>query len=58
MTSRKGARRGVLIVLDGQDGTGKATQTKLLIAKLKQLRIPAKTLDFPGYERGLFGKLI
>ncbi len=52
------AKSGKLIVLDGQDGTGKATQTKLLIARLRKEGIKAETLDFPGYERTVFGKLI
>ena len=40
---------GKLIVFEGLDGAGKATQTKLLAQKLKQLKIPATTIDFPQY---------
>lgn len=30
-------RKGKLIVIDGTDGTGKGTQTKLLVENLKKL---------------------
>lgn len=49
--------KGKLIVIDGTDGSGKATQTKLLVARLKKNRIPAEGLDFPQY-RTFFGKLV
>jgi len=51
-------KRGKLIVLDGGDGSGKATQTALLIKSLKKEKIPVRTLDFPQYENNFFGKLI
>jgi dTMP kinase len=51
-------KKGKLIVLDGADGAGKATQTKLLIARLKKEKKTVKTLDFPRYESNFFGKLI
>lgn len=50
--------KGKLIVIDGSDGVGKATQTKLLVERLKKEKIPVETLDFPQYEKNLFGKLI
>ena len=50
--------KGKLIVIDGIDGSGKATQVKLLAAKLKQLKIKFKTIDFPRYYHNFFGKLI
>ena len=37
--------RGKLVVIDGIDGSGKATQVKLLATKLKQLKIKFKTID-------------
>ena len=50
--------RGKLIVLDGTDGSGKATQTKLLVRRLKKEGYRMKALDFPRYEHNFFGKLI
>ncbi len=51
-------KRGKLIVLDGADGAGKATQTKLLLARLKKEGKKVKTLDFPQYTNNFFGTLI
>ena len=51
-------KRGKLIVIDGSDGVGKATQTKLLVERLRREKVPVETLDFPQYERNLFGALI
>ena len=51
-------KKGKLIVIDGSDGVGKATQTKLLVARLKKERVPVETLDFPQYKNNLFGKLL
>ena len=50
--------KGKLIVIDGIDGSGKATQVKLLEAKLKKLKVKVKTIDFPRYYENFFGKLI
>ena len=43
-------RHGKLIVIDGTDGSGKATQTRLLVYRLKQLGYKVETLDFPQYN--------
>ena len=51
-------KKGKLIVLDGADGSGKATQAKLLAARLRKDKYKVKTLDFPRYEDNFFGKLI
>lgn len=51
-------KRGKFIVLDGIDGVGKATQTALLVDRLKKLRIRVKKIDFPRYYDNVFGKLI
>lgn len=51
-------KKGKLIVLDGSDGSGKATQTRFLLARLKKEGYRVKTLDFPQYEANFFGKLI
>lgn len=50
--------KGKLIVIDGIDGAGKATQTKLLIKRLKKEGYKTATLDFPQYYNNFFGKLI
>jgi len=50
--------KGKLIVIDGIDGAGKATQTKLLLEKLKKSGRAAETMDFPQYYDNFFGKLI
>lgn len=42
-------RRGKLIVIDGTDGSGKATQTKLLINRMKFEHGPVETIAFPQY---------
>jgi thymidylate kinase len=51
-------KKGKLIVIDGSDGSGKATQTKLLVDRLLKAGIRTKTLDFPRYEENLMGALI
>lgn len=51
-------KKGKLIVLDGTDGSGKATQTKLLLDRLKKEGYRVQTLDFPQYEKNFFGGLI
>lgn len=50
--------KGVFIVLDGGDGSGKATQTKLLAERLEHDGRVHETLDFPSYNRNFFGTLI
>jgi dTMP kinase len=49
--------KGKLIVIDGTDGSGKATQAQLLLKRLKKNKVPAEILDFPQYET-LFGQLV
>lgn len=39
-----------LIVIDGLDGSGKATQSKLLAQRLTELGYKARTVSFPDYE--------
>ena len=51
-------KRGKFFVIDGIDGSGKATQVKLLKEKLEGLNIKVKTVDFPRYDDNFFGKLI
>jgi dTMP kinase len=42
-------KRGKLIVIDGGDGSGKATQLKLLAEKLTSLGYQIEIVDFPQY---------
>ena len=39
------------IVLDGTDGSGKGTQTKLLLERLQENNYPVLTIDFPQYGK-------
>ncbi len=51
-------RQGKFIVIEGIDGSGKKTQTKLLIKRLRREGFKIKTIDFPQYEKNFFGKFI
>lgn len=53
-----GNKKGKLIVIEGNDGSGKTTQVKLLLTYLKKKKIPYKTLDFPRYYDSFFGKFL
>ncbi|MES2223845.1 MAG: deoxynucleoside kinase [Patescibacteria group bacterium] len=50
--------KGKLIVIEGADGSGKATQTKLLVEHLVRENIPQFTIDFPQYDNNIFGGFI
>lgn len=39
-----------IIVIEGLDGSGKATQTKILADRLSDKGLPVKRLEFPNYE--------
>ncbi len=47
---KKGFRKK-FIVIEGPDGSGKATQTKLLVQAIKDRKIKVKTIDFPQYGK-------
>jgi dTMP kinase len=51
-------RKGLFIVFDGNDGSGKATQSKLLGEYLAASGIDHLKLDFPAYDRNFFGALV
>lgn len=48
--------KGVFVVLDGIDGSGKATQTALLLERLRKAGYKTGTIDFPRYYDNFFGK--
>jgi len=50
--------QGKLIVIDGADNSGKATQTKLLVERLLNEGVKVGTMDFPRYTQNTFGALI
>lgn len=50
--------KGKLIVIDGIDGSGKATQVGLLKKRLQKDGVRVKTIDFPRYQDNFFGHLI
>lgn len=51
-------KKGKFIVLDGNDGSGKATQAALLRDRLASENHESVMMDFPGYDRNVFGALI
>ncbi len=57
MAQRKKQQKGKLIVIDGLDGSGKATQTKLLVSRLKKEGYRTAVTDFPQYYSSFFGKM-
>lgn len=51
-------RRGKLIVIEGSDGSGKKTQSELLVNFLKERKLPVKYMDFPQYYPSFHGKTV
>lgn len=51
-------KKGKLIVIDGTDGSGKATQVGLLEKRLKKDGHTVKVVDFPEYYSNFFGGFI
>src|SRR3989344_53264 len=51
-------KKGKLVVVDGIDGSGKATQVGLLAERFRQSGIRFKTIDFPRYYDNFFGRMI
>jgi dTMP kinase len=48
-------KRGIFIVIDGTDGVGKQTQTKMLVERLRQAGQRVETVSFPQYDRPACG---
>lgn len=57
MTKKK-STIGKLIVIDGTDGSGKATQVALLEKRLKKEGYKVKLVDFPEYYKNFFGQFL
>jgi len=51
-------RKGKLIVIDGTDGSGKGTQTELLLKYLDGEKIKNKYIDFPRYYTSFHGQMV
>ena len=51
-------KRGKLIVIDGTDGSGKATQVKFLADRLESEGRKTKIVDFPEYYKNFFGAFV
>ncbi|PIV09185.1 hypothetical protein COS31_01650 [Candidatus Roizmanbacteria bacterium CG02_land_8_20_14_3_00_36_15] len=51
-------RRGKLIVIDGNDGSGKTTQSRLLLEYFKKHNRPIRYMDFPQYYNSFHGKIV
>ena len=49
LKSMPNKRKGLLIVIEGTDGSGKATQVDLLFKCLKKEKTPCATFSFPDY---------
>jgi dTMP kinase len=51
-------RKGKLIVIDGGDGSGKATQSELLMNYLQKEGYKVKYMDFPRYYSSFHGRVV
>ncbi len=49
---------GKFLVIDGSDGAGKATQTTLLVDRLRNEGRQVEKIDFPRYKENHFGRLL
>ncbi len=54
----KKLKKGKLIVIDGTDGSGKATQVDLLTNRLKNDGYEVRVVDFPEYYKSFFGAFV
>lgn len=51
-------QKGKIIVIEGGDGSGKATQAQLLVSFLKKKKILVKYFDFPQYYKTFHGQTV
>jgi len=54
----KNRKTGKFIVIDGTDGSGKATQAKELARRIRKIGRKVKTIDYQRYYNNFFGKMI
>jgi len=52
------SQKGIFIVIEGADGSGKATQTDLLKEYFEEKGVGVETFSFPRYDRGRSGRLM
>jgi dTMP kinase len=50
--------QGLLIVIEGGDGSGKQTQTAMLVRRLRQDRVPVETMSFPRYGKSFGAQIV
>ncbi|MBI3385390.1 hypothetical protein HY030_04320 [Candidatus Gottesmanbacteria bacterium] len=50
--------KGKMIVIEGADGSGKATQSELLVAYLKKQHVKVKEIEFPRYYTSFHGDIV
>ena len=48
-------RKGKLIAIEGTDGSGKGTQTRRLVRRLRAAGVDARRIAFPQYGKSFFG---
>jgi dTMP kinase len=51
MNEAEAKHKGIFIVLDGIDGSGKGTQTKMLVERLQKEGFDVETISFPQYGK-------
>lgn len=51
-------QKGFLVVIEGSDGSGKATQLEFLKKTLEEKAVPFEVFDFPRYEDNVYGQLV
>ena len=57
-SSAVNSRKGKLIAIEGTDGSGKGTQTKMLVRRLRAEGLAARRIAFPQYATSFFGKMV
>lgn len=56
--SQMNHKKGKLVVIDGTDGSGKGTQTELILKHLEEAGKQHKYIDFPRYYTSFHGKMV